>query len=187
MNQRKYCVYMHKNKITDKVYIGATCLKAEKRWLNGNGYKNNKKFYQDIVEIGWDNFEHIILDDNLDKETSKQKEIYYINQYKNNCYNRTKGGEQGIIKYNTQEEYLKKDKEYNHVYYNKNKEKVIQRVSKRQKERQEEVTKYQRKYYYDREEYRQYKIEYQRRYRQEHKKEINEYNKKYHREHKLTN
>lgn len=178
---------MHRNKITDKVYIGATCLKPKKRWANGKGYMRNKKFYEDIINIGWDNFEHLILEDNLDKESSKLTEIYYISKYKNNCYNKTKGGEQGNIKYDTQEEYEQRIKEYDNYYYNKNRETIIKRVSERQKERQVEITKYQKRYYYDKEEYRQYKIEYQRKYRKEHKQEINEYNKKYQKERKLTN
>lgn len=189
MNQRKYCVYMHKNKITGKVYIGVTCLKPNSRWANGKGYIGNKKFYQDIIDIGWDNFEHIILQNDLDKETSKQMEIYYVNQYKDNCYNRTKGGEQGKTKYDTQEEYLdserKSSKKYydNHPEYRENK---IKKILIKQKANKKEIAENQKDYYNRCEKYRQYKIEYQRKYRREHRKEINEYQKEYNKKHKLT-
>ena len=61
------------------------------RWAKGNGYKGNKTFYTDILEFGWDNFEHVILEDNLDYKQAKEKEMYYINLFKDNIYNKTKG------------------------------------------------------------------------------------------------
>lgn len=52
---RNYSVYMHKNKTNEKVYIGITGRKSEKRWLNGHGYKNNIHFNKVIQKYGWDN------------------------------------------------------------------------------------------------------------------------------------
>lgn len=51
---KTYTIYMHKNKINNKVYIGQTCQKPEYRWNNGNGYKTQTYFYsaiQNMVEI----------------------------------------------------------------------------------------------------------------------------------------
>lgn len=42
--ERNYTVYMHVNKANGKTYIGITSKKPEKRWNNGNGYKQNKYF-----------------------------------------------------------------------------------------------------------------------------------------------
>lgn len=35
-----YTIYMHKNKINGKIYIGQTCQKPERRWDNGKHYKD---------------------------------------------------------------------------------------------------------------------------------------------------
>lgn len=97
MENKKYIVYMHKNKINDKVYIGITCQKTNYRWGAGSGYRQQAKFYNAICKYGWENFEHIILFENLNFEEAKQKEIELIKKYnsssKNNGYNVTKGGD----------------------------------------------------------------------------------------------
>lgn len=36
-----WCIYLHKNKINHKVYIGQTKTPLNLRWKNGNGYKNS--------------------------------------------------------------------------------------------------------------------------------------------------
>ena len=91
-----YTVYMHKNIINDKIYIGITIQNVNKRWLNGKGYTNNDYFNKAIQKYGWENFEHIILYENLTKEEAEQKEIELIAQYKSNQreygYNIANGG-----------------------------------------------------------------------------------------------
>lgn len=91
-----YTIYIHKNKINGKVYIGQTSQKPEKRWDNGRGYETSSKFYNAILKYGWDNFEHTILYTNLTLEDANKKEQELINQYKS-CedefgYNITSGG-----------------------------------------------------------------------------------------------
>lgn len=93
---KKYTIYIHKNKINGKVYIGQTSQKPEKRWDNGRGYETSSKFYNAILKYGWNNFEHIILYTNLTLEEANQKEQELIEQYKS-CedefgYNITCGG-----------------------------------------------------------------------------------------------
>lgn len=91
-----YCVYMHKNKMNGKVYIGITQQKPNQRWKNGSGYKTQQLFYRAIKKYKWINFEHIILFNNLIKEEAEQKEIELIAKYKSNesryGYNVEKGG-----------------------------------------------------------------------------------------------
>lgn len=82
-----YTVYMHKNKINGKVYIGQTCQKVEYRWNNGKGYDTCPLFFHAIQKYGWDNFEHIILESNLIKEEANIREQYYISLYKSNNRN----------------------------------------------------------------------------------------------------
>ena len=71
---KKYTIYIHKNKINGKVYIGQTSQKPEKRWDNGRGYETSSKFYNAILKYGWNNFEHIILYTTLTLEEANQKE-----------------------------------------------------------------------------------------------------------------
>lgn len=98
-----WTVYLHKNKINGKMYIGITHLKPEIRWgKNGNQYtkKKNPYFYNAIKKYGWDNFEHIILFTNLSESEAKEKEVELIKKYntqvckEQSCgYNITAGGD----------------------------------------------------------------------------------------------
>ena len=92
-----YKVYMHKNKINNKVYIGITKQDLKRRWQNGKGYIDNTYFTNAIDKYGWSNFEHLLLYDNLTKEQAQELEIKLISDYKSNNrdygYNQSKGGE----------------------------------------------------------------------------------------------
>ena len=81
MEDRKYCVYAHTNKVNGKKYIGMTGLKPHARWNNGNGYCYQEEFWNDIQEFGWDGFNHEILFDNLTKEEAQLKETEMITKY----------------------------------------------------------------------------------------------------------
>ena len=90
-----YTIYMHRNKINQKVYIGITKQKCEDRWRHdGLGYKTQTKFFRAILKYGWDNFEHIILFENLSELEASQKERELIALYDsyNNGYNADLGG-----------------------------------------------------------------------------------------------
>ena len=79
-NIKNYCVYKHIAP-NGKCYIGMTGQTPERRWQNGNGYKSQLLFYRAIEKYGWDNFEHVILEENLTQEDACKKEIYYIEKY----------------------------------------------------------------------------------------------------------
>lgn len=92
-------IYLHRNKINNKVYIGQTIQNnPNSRWKNGHGYKTCYYFYNAIQKYGWDNFEHIILEqnDNWTQDELNNKEKEYINLYQANNpqygYNTTDGG-----------------------------------------------------------------------------------------------
>lgn len=95
-----YTVYMH---ITPnhKIYIGITGKKPIYRWNNGNGYKNNKHFFNAILKYGWENIEHIIIYDKLSKEDACKKEQELIKKYDTTNplkgYNNSIGGESGSL------------------------------------------------------------------------------------------
>jgi group I intron endonuclease len=100
---KQYTVYIHRNKINNKCYVGITCQTVHERWRNGDGYliKNNNGQYSQpkiaraIKKYGWDNFEHIIWAENLshDEACHIEKLLIAIWDTINNGYNITKGGE----------------------------------------------------------------------------------------------
>lgn len=110
-NEAIYCVYCHRNKINGKRYIGQTSSTSpEKRWgKNGIGYMGNSHFWSSIQKYGWDNFDHIIIQDNLTKEEADFLEDLNIRTFntidRNYGYNFRYGGSHG--KHN--EESRKKD------------------------------------------------------------------------------
>ena len=64
-----YTIYMHKNKINGKVYIGITSQIPTQRWgVNGKNYRSSPHFYSAIQKYGWDNFEHNILLESLPRK-----------------------------------------------------------------------------------------------------------------------
>lgn len=105
-----YCVYIHRNMINNKSYIGITVYGDDpnRRWQNGKGYAQQKLFYNAIQKYGWDNFEHIIWAKNLTEDDAKKWEVRLISLFNttnsNYGYNISSGGESfnltdvGIIK-----------------------------------------------------------------------------------------
>ena len=82
-----YTIYCHTNKKNGWKYIGQTSTSVERRWgKNGNGYapRNNqqwinpKGFWQAILDNGWDNFTHTILETNIPEDQIDEREKYWI-------------------------------------------------------------------------------------------------------------
>lgn len=100
-----YKIYIHKNKINNKIYVGQTKQSLNHRWNNGNGYINCPYFYKAIQKYGWENFEHILLESYLTKDEANVKEQYYIKYYNSSNpdfgYNISAGGSglSGATKY----------------------------------------------------------------------------------------
>lgn len=94
-----YTVYKHTTP-SWKVYIGITGQKPEKRWKNGNGYKDNEHFYRAILKYGWENIKHEIVQNGLTKQQACDLEIELIAKYDatnpKHGYNNTMGGEANI-------------------------------------------------------------------------------------------
>lgn len=78
-----YAVYRHICP-NNKIYIGVTSKNPEDRFLNGQGYFDNKKFYNDIKKYGWNNIKHEILFENLSQKLALCIESIYIVFY-NTC------------------------------------------------------------------------------------------------------
>lgn len=94
-NIRTYTVYVHINKVNGKRYVGITEQKPEIRWNNGNNYKGSICFYSAIQKYGWDNFDHIIVEEGLSKEDAEREEKRLIKEWNTlspNGYNLSSGG-----------------------------------------------------------------------------------------------
>lgn len=81
-------IYKHTNQVNSKVYIGQTKISPKIRWgKDGINYRCQTYFYRDIIQYGWDKFDHRIIE--VVEATSKQEltkkldslEIYYIRKY----------------------------------------------------------------------------------------------------------
>lgn len=91
--EKTWTVYMHISP-SGKRYIGITGSSVEERWKNGLGYKT-QLFYRAIEKYGWDNFQHIIIAENLSLSDAEKMEIELIKEYNTitpNGYNRAFGG-----------------------------------------------------------------------------------------------
>lgn len=100
---KKFVVYIHRNLVNGKVYIGQTCNLSERWRCNGKNYLNSTKFYNAIKKYGWDNFSHEVLYDNLNQEAADIIEKELIEKYDsiNNGYNLKEGGARGVLSKNS--------------------------------------------------------------------------------------
>lgn len=101
MEDVSYVVYIHINKTNMKVYVGQTCQLPQRRWRNGKSYLSNQNthFANAIRKYGFENFEHIILEEGLTKNQADFYEAMYIKEYNSTNrfkgYNQTSGGANG--------------------------------------------------------------------------------------------
>lgn len=99
-------IYIHRNKINGKCYVGQTVQDPKMRWMEGNGYNTQQKFYRAIIKYGWDNFEHLILSDIYSNQDElNAAEIVTIAKYDsfNDGYNSTLGGSSSLGYKHTEE------------------------------------------------------------------------------------
>lgn len=112
-------IYIIKNYINDKVYIGQTTMTVRERFMTHMKPSickrtPTRKLYNAINKYGRENFYYEILEENVPLEVLDEKEIFYINQYDSykNGYNSTLGGDgRTINKLNNEDKVLKMAKE----------------------------------------------------------------------------
>lgn len=96
-----YYVYVH-TVPNGKMYIGQT-KDIKQRWLNGEGYIENKPFYNDILLYGWNNIKHEIIAQYPTRESALQLESALIvllkTENENYGYNQTSIYEASMSKY----------------------------------------------------------------------------------------
>ena len=102
-------IYLIRNKINNKVYIGQTSRLANRRWYEHQfalklNKHTNELLQRSVNKYGIDNFEYIVIDNAKDKSDLSTKEKFWIQYYnstdRSSGYNLTFGGE----KYVTTEE-----------------------------------------------------------------------------------
>lgn len=107
-------IYLIKNKINNKLYIGQTIRSLQERMHeyergDGNDYINNS-----IKKYGFNNFEFSIIDTAATIDELNEKEIYYINKYNTRDkaigYNIEYGGRNSIPAEETREKMSKSHK-----------------------------------------------------------------------------
>ena len=77
-----------------KKYFGISDYSPEKRWNNGEGYLGSFFYEKGILNFGWDNFEHLILVEDISKDLAAQIEARLIKEFETTNpekgYNQTK-------------------------------------------------------------------------------------------------
>lgn len=104
-------IYKVTNILNNKIYIGKTIQKLDKR-KNAHfniSKKSNTYFHNAIKKYGEENFVWEILEE-TSKNNLNELESFYISQNKDNCYNLTKGGD-GCLGYKFNKEQLLKKSE----------------------------------------------------------------------------
>lgn len=116
-----YKVYLIKNKINDKVYVGKTKQDIEIYFAwhitsaLKNKDKNSKPLYRAIRKYGDKNFVISILFKSNSLSEINKKEIFFIKQYKYKSYNIAKGGDGGDTMSNhPRKKHIYKKREINH-------------------------------------------------------------------------
>lgn len=93
---KSYKVYIHTFP-NNKRYVGITSSSTLHRWgEHGQGYSNQKLMWRAIQKYGWDNIQHIVIADNLNKKQACALEIQLIALFQSNKprygYNVSEGG-----------------------------------------------------------------------------------------------
>lgn len=96
-----YSVYVHVSP-NEKLYFGITHDTLYHRsGSSGVRYKRNKHFWSAIQKYGWNNFQHIVLVNNISQSDACELEQYLINKYHTNNpdfgYNQSVGGEKTAL------------------------------------------------------------------------------------------
>ena len=90
-------IYIIKNKINEKVYIGQTLLSVEERFKQHTKPSNSKKhykIYKAMNKYSVENFYYEILESDVSEEDINEREIFWIEKYDSfkNGYNSNPGG-----------------------------------------------------------------------------------------------
>lgn len=107
-------IYIIKNKINNKVYIGQTLTGVEERYkqhMKPSATKKSYKIYKAIAKYGSNNFYYEILESNVPEDVINDREIYWIETFDSfeKGYNSNTGWEGRSIYSNLDVEYIKSE------------------------------------------------------------------------------
>jgi len=78
-------IYLHKNNINKKCYIGSTIQDPVRRWRKVDktyhSYKSCTVFFKALKKYGWDNFTTTVLEKEVSFDDISKREEFYINYY----------------------------------------------------------------------------------------------------------
>lgn len=114
-----FTVYCHKNMTNGMCYVGITSESVYRRWQNGRNYSGT--FKKAIDQYGWDNFEHIIIATDLNRDEACAMEQSLVHQYKEKgiSYNEKDGGDHHFLNDKVKEEMSKRQKGTNAYWFGK--------------------------------------------------------------------
>ncbi len=97
-----WTVYVHINKINQKIYVGITSKSLQERFRsNGVGYRSCSHFWHAIQKYGWKAFEHEVIASNLTEEEACNMEKLLIKKLNTTDqrygYNISEGGDKGCL------------------------------------------------------------------------------------------
>lgn len=97
MLEKKFTIYLRRNKVNGKCYIGQTCDfdRRERQWKSLNHHYANDHIYNDRAKYGLDNWTVETLAEADNQEDAWELEQRFINDYNTlwpNGYNLAKGG-----------------------------------------------------------------------------------------------
>ena len=128
--KKLYIVYVH---ITpDGMYYYGVTSNIKKR-LSGNGVFYKTTSLQTYIEkYGWENIQHKVLFENLsyDDALSIEDSLILSGWEKGNCINKKRSG------------HVKKEEGYNRKFYDKNKDKILERNKKYYEDNKNKIKQY---------------------------------------------
>jgi group I intron endonuclease len=100
-------IYILKNKINSKIYIGQTWRSLSERWDSGHGYDDSPRLNNAIRKYGNKNFYYEVITFCGTQEAADACEIYFIAKYNSTNreygYNIREGGSRGKLSENTKQ------------------------------------------------------------------------------------
>lgn len=108
---KPYYIYIHTcpNNYT---YVGMS-QKPEQRWNNGEGYKENKNFYQSIQRFGWENIKHEIVAETYYRWVAQKIERTIITHFKKKNRSFNENNIEKVLLKNKRKVELKRVAQYN--------------------------------------------------------------------------
>lgn len=105
----EYKIYIIRNKVNKKVYIGQTYRTIEERFYEHTICKTKTKIHNAMRKHGVENFYCELLEGNIVRENVNEREQYYIALYDSyyNGYNSTLGGDRLFTPVTINEEVFK--------------------------------------------------------------------------------